>query len=116
MTSDQANDAMQQAIDDDNVNGDNAYVESWDGAAESMCEGAGFSCDATYNADGEHQMLAEDHDNNPNDAEHFVNDNGDGTYHDPANGGTGTVGDTPLQEGGLGPTRGLDIESTTCAN
>lgn len=55
-------------------------------------------------------MLAENQDENPNDAEHFVNDNGDGTYHDVANGNTGTVGDTPLQpeNRGLGPKRGAE--------
>ncbi|NLD47233.1 MAG: phage tail protein [Clostridiaceae bacterium] len=99
MTQEQANAAMQNAIDSGNISEDNANVNSWEGAANDMWSSTGQSGNYTYGGENPSAVIyAEDY-NGISGADHFTNSNGTGTYHDPWSGTTGTVGDTSLQEG-----------------
>lgn len=107
LSDEQAEQAMQAAVDSGNISADDANVNSWEGAANDMWGTTGECGSFTYGGENPTATIyAEDADANGI-PEHFTNSNGDGTYHDTWNGETGTVGDTPLQEGGLGPTRTL---------
>ncbi|MDD6968859.1 MAG: phage tail protein [Treponema sp.] len=107
MTDEQANLAMSAAVNSGNVSSIDANINSWEGAANDMWRSTGEEGRFTYGGENPTATIyAEDVDNNGI-PEHFTNSNGNGTYHDPWNGETGTVGDTQLQQSGLGPTRTL---------
>ena len=107
MTDEQAELAMSAAVNSGNISATNAHVDSWEGAANDMWGTTGEGGSFTYGGDNPTAVIyAEDADKNDI-PEHFTNSNGNGSYHDPWNGDTGTVDNTQLQKGGLGPTRTL---------
>ena len=107
MTDEQANNAMQAAVDSGNISSANANVNSWQGAANDMWQSTGQPGNYTYGGTNPTAIIYAEDANQNGVPEHFTNSNGNGTYHDPWNGETGIVGDTPLQQGGLGSTRTL---------
>lgn len=93
MTDEQADAAMQAAVNSGNVSDSDANVNNWAGAANAMWSTTGQSGSFVYGGDNPTAIIyAEDKDQNGK-AEHFTNSNGSGTYYDPINGNTGTVGD-----------------------
>jgi len=98
---------MKAAVDSGKVNKTDAYVEDWAAAANSMWESTGQSGNYTYGGSEATAIIyAEDKDKD-DEPDHFTNSNGidsNGfpTYHDPSNGETGIVGDTPLQSPNIG--------------
>lgn len=107
MTDEQAEIAMSAAVNSGNVSATNAHVDSWEGAANDMWGTTGEAGSFTYGGENPTATIYAEDANADGIPEYFTNSNGEGTYHDTWNGDTGTVGDTPLQEGGLGPTRTL---------
>jgi RHS repeat-associated protein len=107
MTGSQGTAAMQAAVNSGNISANGANVNNWAGAANDMWGTTGQTGTWAYNEQGEHQIYAIDRNNDPTYPEHFVNSNGEGTYHDPWNGNTGQVDDLTLQAGR--ETRGLDF-------
>lgn len=111
MTREQANLAINGAVNGGFIDAEKAFVNDWDGAANAMWKiihpvGGSF----TYNENStQHVIYAiEDEEDKDNIADHFVNGNGvdaEGnlTYYDPYNGNTGLVDNLTLQEGR--PTR-----------
>jgi RHS repeat-associated protein len=108
MTQQQGTSAMQAAVSADSVSRNDAYVNNWTEAANNMWGTTNQTGSWTYNANGEYQIhaLVRGQNDTPY---HFVNDIGGGQYRDPWNGNTGNVNDLNRQQGGLGPTRGLDF-------
>ena len=107
MTDAQAEQAMTAAVESGSVSANNANVNNWERAANDMWSTTGENGSFSYGGDNPTSTIYAEDANSDGVPEHFTNSNGDGTYHDPWNGETGTVGDTHLQESGLGPTRTL---------
>jgi hypothetical protein len=97
--------AMQGAVNNNDIDGNNANVNNWTAAANDMLGVLGQTGNITYNEQGQHQIYAQDPDRD-GEANHFVNSSAPGQYFDTLTGNTGNIGDTPLQEGR--PTRGID--------
>jgi hypothetical protein len=107
MTQEEANAAMQAAVTANNVSPDNANVNNWSGAANSMWNTTGQTGSYSYGGNSPTAEIYAEDSNGDGIPEHFTDSNGNGTYHDPWNGETGNVGDVPLQQTGLGSTRTL---------
>ena len=108
MTQQQGIDAMQAAVNSKSIKDDNAFVATWENAANDMWGSTGQSGSFKYNSNGEHLIIARSGDGgaNPN---HFVNSLGNGQYRDPWQGDIGEVNSLNLQIEGLGPTRGFNF-------
>ena len=107
MTWEQGLMSIHYAINSKDIDLNNATVNNWSSAANSMWNATGQKGTWTENSDGNHQIYAIDRNNDAANAEHFVNSNGDGTYRDPWNGNVGQVDGLNLQAGR--ETRGLDF-------
>jgi hypothetical protein len=108
LTQDQGIATMQAGVNSGHISAANAYINSWEGAANVMWGSTGQAGAWTYNENGEHQIYAIDRDGDQR-ADHFVNGTGNGQYYDPRNGNTGNVDALILQEGR--ETRGLNFNN-----
>ena len=107
----QAVEGIEAAVEEGAVAGPDlanaAYINNWEDAANAMWGTTGLEGMFIYNEQGEMRILAED----PEEdflANHFVNALDDLEYFDPLSGGTGEIGDVPLQPNR--PTRGFDFQ------
>ena len=96
MTNAQGEAAMQAAVDSGNVRASDAYVSNWQGAANAMWSSTGQPGNFSYDPQGQYQITARDADGD-GEADHFVNNIGDGQYRDPLNGNVGDLNTLPTQ-------------------
>jgi RHS repeat-associated protein len=108
MTQQQGATAMQAAVNAGHVANTNARINNWAGAANSMWGTTEQTGLFTYNEQGQHQIHAIDRNRDGN-ADHFVNDIGNGQYRDTLNRNIGNVADLTRQAGR--ETRGFDFNN-----
>ncbi|MCI6545327.1 MAG: hypothetical protein PUJ82_06120 [Spirochaetales bacterium] len=109
MTQAQKDAAMAAAVNSGSVDTKNAFVNSWDKAANDMANAVGLTGKYRYTTDSSKAsatIYALDNKENGF-PDHFVNSTGNGQYFDPWNGKTENVAEKLLATEGLGGTRDL---------